>query len=106
MVGFQGLHLDDAFRCSNISYSVGLKSFCPWCFKLGGNTEMIATHLQEVHYRLAIVCDLYKSFTSMSAQSVSEHCSGCKAKCAKECAEQEGKEKVRRSHKKKSKAWE
>ena len=36
MVGLQGLHSSDAFRCSNMSSSVGLKPFCPWCFKLGG----------------------------------------------------------------------
>ena len=35
IVGLQGLHLSDAFRCSNVSSSVGLKSFCPWYFKLG-----------------------------------------------------------------------
>ena len=58
MVGLQGLHLSDAFRHSNIFSSVGLKSFCPWCFKLGGNTETTATHLREVHYWLAITCDL------------------------------------------------
>ena len=75
-------------------------------FQAGGNTEMIATHLQEVHYRLAIAYDLCKSYASMSAQSVLEHHSGCKAKCAKEHAEQEGNEKVKRSHKKTSKAWE
>ena len=39
MVGLQGLHSSDAFWCSIVSASVGLKSFCPWCFKLGGNTE-------------------------------------------------------------------
>ena len=88
MVGLQELHLSDAYRCSNVSSSVGLKSFCPWCFKLGGNTETIATHLREVHYQLAINCDLCKSFANMSVQSVLEHHSGCKAKHAKECAEQ------------------
>ena len=36
MIGLQGLHLGDTFRHSNISSSVELKSFCPWCFKLGG----------------------------------------------------------------------
>ena len=36
MVGLQGLHLGDTFRHSNVSSSVGLKSFCHWCFKLGG----------------------------------------------------------------------
>ena len=35
MVDLQGLHLSNAFRCFNVSSSVGLKSFCPWCFKLG-----------------------------------------------------------------------
>ena len=35
MVDLQGLHLNDAFSCSNVSSSLGLKSFCPWCFKLG-----------------------------------------------------------------------
>ena len=35
MIGLQRLHSDHAFRCPNISSSVGLKLFCPWCFKLG-----------------------------------------------------------------------
>ena len=39
MVVLQGLHSSDTFRCSNVSFSVGLKSFCPWYFKLGGNTK-------------------------------------------------------------------
>ena len=83
MVGLQGPHLSDAFICSNMSSSVGLKSFCPWCFKLGSNTEMIATHLREVHYRFAIMCDLCKLFGSISAQNILDHLSGCKAKCTK-----------------------
>ena len=29
MVGLWGLHTSDAFRCSNMSSSIGLKSFCP-----------------------------------------------------------------------------
>ena len=75
---------------SNMSASVGLNSFCPWCFKLGGNTETIAIHLREVHYQLAITCDICKSFASMLVQIILEHHSTCKAK----------------SHKKKSKAIE
>ena len=75
-------------------------------FQARGNTDMIATHPQGVNYRLAVVCNLCKSFASMSPQSVLEHHSGCKAKCAKECAEQEGNEKARKLHKKKSKAQE
>ena len=35
--------------------------------------ETIATHLREVHYRLAIVCDVCQSFASMLAQVVLEH---------------------------------
>ena len=58
---------------------------------------MIATHLREVHHQLAITCDLCKSFASMSVQCILEHHSGCKAKCAKECAEQEG-HKAKKTH--------
>ena len=35
MVDLQGLHMNNAFWSSNVSASVGLKSFFPWCFKLG-----------------------------------------------------------------------
>ena len=73
---------------------------------LGANTEIIATHLREIHYRLAIVCDLCKSFASMSVQSIFDQYSGFTAKCAKECAEQEGYERVKSLHKKRSKVWE
>ena len=66
MVGLQGLHSSDTSWHLNVSASVGLKSFCPWCYKLEGNTETIATNLREVHYRLAIVCNVCWSFASMS----------------------------------------
>ena len=72
---------------------------------MGGNTEMIGTHLREVHYQLAIACGLCKLFTSMSAQSILEHHSGCTAKCTKEHEEQEG-HKAKKLHKKKSNVWE
>ena len=75
-----GLHLGDTFRHSNVSISMGLKSFCPWCLKLGRNTKTIAIHLWVVHYRTAIVWDVCWVFTSMSAQSILDHHSGCKAK--------------------------
>ena len=39
MVGLQGLHLSNAFQHSNLSASGGLKSFCPWCFKLGATLK-------------------------------------------------------------------
>ena len=86
-------------------FQCGVKVILPLVLQVGGNTEMTATHLREVHYQLAITCDLYKSLTSMSVQRVLEHCSGCKAKHANEHAEQEGC-KAKKSHKKKSKAQE
>ena len=67
--------------------------------------ETNAIHLREVHYRMAIVCDIYRLFASMNAQSILGHHSGCKAKCNKEYAEYEGHKKVKKSHKKKSKSW-
>ena len=80
MVGLKGLLSSDTFWHLNMSASVGLKSFCPWCFKFRGNTETIATHLREVHYRLAIACDVCQSFASMSVQVVLEHWSKYSAK--------------------------
>ena len=77
-VGLQGLYTNDTFWHSNVSPGVGLKLFCPWCFKLGGSTETIAVHLREVHYCLAIVCDLCHLFASMLVQVLLEHHSGCK----------------------------
>ena len=97
MVGLQRLHSSDTFRCSNVSSGVGLKFFCPWCFKSRGYMKMITTHLREVHYQLAISCDLCKSFTSRSPKNILDHCSGCKAKCTKEFTEQEGCEKAKKS---------
>ena len=76
MGGLQGLHLGDTFRCPNVSSSMRLKYFCPWCLKLDGNIKTIAIHLREVHYRMAIVCDICWAFASMSAQSVLDHCLG------------------------------
>ena len=99
-VGLQGLHLDNAFRYPNVSASMGLKSFFPWCLKLGGNTETIAVHLWEVHYRMAIMCHICRAFASRSAQSILDHSSGCKAKCDKECEECEGPTKAPKRKKK------
>ena len=68
MVGLQGLHMSEALKCPSISAGMGLKSFCPWCFKLGGNMETITIHLCEVHYQMAIVCDICQAFASMTAK--------------------------------------
>ena len=61
----------------------GPKSFCPWCFKVRGNTKTTTNHLREVHYRLAIACDVYWLFASMSVQVVLEHQSRCRMKSHK-----------------------
>ena len=104
MVGLQGLHLGEAFKCSNVSGNMGLKSFRPWCLQLGGRTKTIAIHLKEVHYRMAMVCNICRLFASITTQSILDHHSGYKAKYDKECTKCEKPEKVKNSHKKKSKS--
>ena len=47
MIGLHGLHSNDVFWCFNVAASMGLKLFCPWCFKLGGNTKTITNPLEE-----------------------------------------------------------
>ena len=76
IMDLQGLHSSDAFQHLNALASMGLKSFCPWCFKFRGNTKTIVTHLREVHYRVAIACDIYQSFASKAVQVVLEHWDG------------------------------
>ena len=83
MVDFQGLHSSNASQHPNVSACMGLKSFCLWCFKFGENTNMIATNLREVHYRLSISCDICWVFTSMSMQVVLEHQSRCRMRSHK-----------------------
>ena len=94
MVGLQGLHISDVFRCSNMSSSIGLKSFQSWCYKLWGNTETIATHLWEVHYRLAIACDSCKAFASKSVQVMLEHHGGCNIRMHKKKSKAKDQEKT------------
>ena len=89
IVGLQGLHTNNAFQCSNVSLSIRLKSFCLWCFKLGGNTENI-----EVHYRMATACDICKALASMSAQVILEHCAGCKTKLHRKKSKSKDQEKA------------
>ena len=83
MLGLQGLDTSDTFWCLNISAGVGLKSFCPWCFKQGGKTEIIAIHLREFHYHLEIACDICQLFATLSTQVVLEHHSRCKVRSHK-----------------------
>ena len=106
MVGLQRIHTSDAFGCSNISANMGLKSFCPWCLKLVGTLKQLSSILREVHYRMAIVCEVCQSFASMNTQHILDHHSGCKAKCDRDCMEQERQEKMKKLHKKKSKSQE
>ena len=47
MVSLQGLNTSDAFRCSNISASMGLKSFFPWCLNLGGTLKQSPSILER-----------------------------------------------------------
>ena len=84
MVGFSGLHSGKTFRHSNVSAGVRLKSFCPWCFRFWGNMQTISIHLREVHYWLAIVCNICRLFASISVQVILEHRANCKVKCATE----------------------
>ena len=100
IVILQGLHLGDTFRCPNVSASVGLKSFCTWFLKLGRNTKTIAIHLWEVHYRMAIMCNICWAFAGMSTQSILDHQSGYKAKYDKECVECGGPMKAPKRKKK------
>ena len=83
MVGLQGMHMNNACGCCNMSTSVGLESLSLWCFKLGGNTETIATYLREVNHWLTIVCNICKAFASMSAQIILEHYSDVRSSCTK-----------------------
>ena len=83
MVDLQGLHSSYAFQHLNMLASVGLMSFCPWSFKFGGNAKTIVPHLWEVHYRLAISCNVCQSFASMSLQEVLEYQSKCREKSHK-----------------------
>ena len=58
MVGLQGLHMSDAFRCSNILASMGLKSFCPWCLKFGGTPKWSLSTLERciTGWLLCVTC--------------------------------------------------
>ena len=66
--------------------SVGLKSFCPWCLKLGRNTKTIAISTSGRYTIGWQSCATYAQWIchGMSAQSVFDHHSGCKAKNNKE----------------------
>ena len=102
MMGLQGLHSSDTHKCPHISAGVGLNSFCPWCLKLGRNTETITIHLHEVHYWMVNVCDICQVFAGMTMQSMWDHQPECKGKCDKEHAKCNACEvwgKVPKSHK-------
>ena len=69
------------------------KIILPLVFQVGEQTEMIVTHLREVHYWLAIACDIWKTLASMSAQIILEHNSGCKVKLHKKKSKMKEQEK-------------
>ena len=103
MVGLQGLHSSDPLDTPMSPPVWGLNHFAPGVSSWG-DTKMIDTHLREVHYRLAIMCDLCKSFASMSALSISDHHLVCKVKHINDCAKQEEHEKTKKFYKKMSKS--
>ena len=111
MVSLQGLHSGDTLRCPNISASMGLKSFCPWCHKLSRNTETITIHLCEVHLQMAIACKICWALAGMTAENILDHQLGCNGKHDNKCTEcdaHEGHGKEQKSHKlkkKTSKSW-
>ena len=80
MVSLQGLHPGNALKCASISAGVGLKLFCPWCLKVGGNMEMITVHLKEGYYQMSVACDICWAFASMTIQNIQAHWSECKGK--------------------------
>ena len=88
-VVLQGLHLGSALKHPSICAGVGLKSFCLWCFKLSRSTEMVAIHLLEVHYQMAIACDICWVFASMTVQNIWDHQPVCKGNSNKEHMEHE-----------------
>ena len=62
MVGLQQATLGWCLQMLQHFFQCGAKIILPLVFQVGGNTAMIATNLQEVCYRLAIVCDLCRLF--------------------------------------------
>ena len=91
------LHLSDTLKHPSISACMGHTLFCPWCFKLDGNMETIATHLCEVHYQMTIVCDICWVFACMTVQNIQDHWSECKLKSDKEHEAHEVHHKIQRS---------
>ena len=73
----------------------GATVILPLVSKAWGNTKTVTIHLREVHYRMAIMCNICRLFASMNVQIILDHHPGCKAKCDKENAEPEGHEKVK-----------
>ena len=71
----------------------GAEVILPPVSKAGRNTKMIAIHLREVQFRMAIMFDIKRLFTGMDGQSSLDQHSGCNAKCDKECTEHEGHER-------------
>ena len=56
--------------------------------------ETIATYLREVHYQLAIICDICKAFASMSVEIILDYHSGCKVKSHKRSPKAKEQEKA------------
>ena len=55
-----GLNANNAFRCSNVSSSMGIKSFFHWCPKMLGTPKQLASILE----RCIIGCQLFATYAS------------------------------------------
>ena len=95
MVGLQGLHCDDAFRHPNISSNMKLKSFCPWCFKLEGTLKQLPPTSGRCTTKQQLLVTS-AGHLPVWAQSILDHCSGCKVRCTKQCIEQERHKKAQK----------
>ena len=67
VMGLMGIHDLDAlspFRCM---------THCPWCGKEGQNEGAVVNHLQTVHNRLGLVCDMCHDCPSIMADTLCCH---------------------------------
>ena len=66
-----------ALRCRQVKDDKRSKSFCPWCCKYGGNTSTITIHLQQDHYKLAVVCSQCRNHISTCHEHLKSHIIQC-----------------------------
>ena len=77
-MGIQRIHNPPALRCRQVKDDKMPRSFCPWCCKYGGNTNTIASHIQQDHYKLGVVCPQCKSHISTCHEDLKSHIIQCR----------------------------